>query len=146
MTLIHSSTISPVPALRNVSNQKNAASEEGPSHPFSGHPPKPPCRPSTFMGSPSRMVLFPLPRWDVFRQSTQSSGSQDPEMPLALQAEQLNAAEQSCPSSSSFPHCATTYCQCSTNLNKLNLSLYRYESLPDALSPAPATGKHRALG
>lgn len=60
----HSSTTSPVPVLRNMLNQKNTTSYEGLSHPFSGSAPKPFCRPLSFIGSPSRMVLFPSPRWE----------------------------------------------------------------------------------
>lgn len=53
----------PCPCPEERVESKNAASEEKPSHPFSGHPPKPPWRPPSFIGSPSRMVPFPLPRW-----------------------------------------------------------------------------------
>ena len=53
----------PCPCPEKHAESKNAASEEGPSHPFSGRPPKPPCRPPSSVGSPGRVVPFPLPRW-----------------------------------------------------------------------------------
>lgn len=58
----HSSTISPV--LKNMLNQNNTASYERLLHPFSEPAPKPFCRPSSSMGSSSRMVLFPTPGWE----------------------------------------------------------------------------------
>lgn len=78
--MIHSSTISPEKHVES----KNTASEGGLLYPFSGHPPNS-LQATKLHGQPQQdsAVSFTKVGRDVFRRSTQSSGSQDPEMPLS---------------------------------------------------------------